>query len=144
MIASTRSILLLASLAAACSGAPDAGDPCQPEDADGIIGGNDTFEVTVTDEAFAPRILSSQNRTEVTLRLTNAGLAPHGFAVSCLPTPNSDGCPQESCFPEEATIAPLEPGETATARFEVPLVEGIHEITTGVAEDVFSAQFIVQ
>jgi hypothetical protein len=128
----------------ACGSSPGEGDPCQPGDADGILGDTDVFAVTVTDGEFTPKILSSQNLTQVTLKLENQGTSPHGFTIACLPTPNSNGCPLESCFPETATIAPVEPGESATTEFEVPLVEGIHVITTGIASDAFEAQFIVQ
>ena len=140
-----RSLPLLSLLAlSACSASPGEGDPCQPNDADGVIGDTAFFAVTVTDEEFTPKILSSQNLTRVTLKLENQGTAPHGFTIACLPTPNSNGCPQESCFPGASTIAPLDPGESATTEFEVPLVEGIHAITTGVDGDAFEAQFIVQ
>jgi hypothetical protein len=145
LLNSTRIFALLALAALpACSSSPDEGDPCQPDDADGVIGGHDNFEVKVSDEKFTPKVLTSQNRSNVTLKLENEGTTPHGFAIECLPTPNSDGCPQESCFPEAAKIEPVAPGESATAEFEVPLVEGIYVITTGVDGDDFEAQFVVQ
>jgi hypothetical protein len=140
-----RTLPLVALLVlSACSASPDEGDPCQPDDADGVIGGIDVFAITVTDEEFTPKILSSQNRSSVTLKLENQGTTPHGFTIACLPTPNSDGCPEESCFPDASALAPVDPGESATAQFEVPLVEGIYAITTGVDGDAFEAQFIVQ
>lgn len=145
MLSLARALPLLALLAVpSCGSSPDEGDPCQPDDADGVIGGTDYFSVTVTDEAFTPKILSSQNRSNVTVKLENRGTTPHGFTIACLPTPNDRGCPEESCFPDSATIAPIGPGESATAEFEVPLVEGIHVVTTGVDGDDFEAQFIVQ
>jgi len=142
---SIHALALAANVAlAACSSSPEPGDPCQPDDADGILGDTDYFAVTVTDDGFTPKILSSQNLTDVTLKLENQGTTAHGFAIACLPTPNDKGCPVESCFPARSTIAPIGPGETATTEFEVPLVEGIHRITSGVDGDAFEAQFIVQ
>jgi hypothetical protein len=132
-------------LASACSSSSDGGgDVCKPDDADGILGTKDTFQVEVTDDAFSPRVLASQNLTEVTLKLTNGGTTPHGFVIGCLQTPNDDGCPTESCFPDEAKIAPLDPGESKTVEFAVPLVEGIHTVSTGVDGDAAEGQFIVQ
>jgi hypothetical protein len=137
---------LLLSLAPACSSSSDGNgdDVCKPDDADGILGTADTFEVTVTDDAFAPKVLASQNLTHVTLRLTNDGTTPHGFVIACLQTPNDDGCPTASCFPDEAKVEPLEPGDSRTIEFEVPLVEGIHAVSTGVEGDAAEGQFIVQ
>jgi hypothetical protein len=129
----------------ACSGSSERdGDACKPDDADGIIGGRTPFDVTVDDGEFAPKIFSAQNRATVILKLTNVGSTPHGFTIGCLPTPNTDGCPSKSCFPEASTIAPLDPGEEATATFEVPLVEGLYTVSTGVEGDLPEAQFIVQ
>jgi hypothetical protein len=143
-----RSALVVAvaiSAGTACSGSDArAADPCKPDDADGIIGGQASFVVSVTDDAFGPRILTAQNQTDVTLKLTNDGTTPHGLAVACLPTPNDDGCPSTSCFPDAATVAPLDPGADATVTFRVPLVEGIYAVTTGVDGDAPTGQFIVQ
>jgi hypothetical protein len=120
------------------------GDACAPDDLDGVIGGDVTFEVTLGDDAFSPRILTAQNRAAVTLTLTNDSSGARGFFVECLPTPNDDGCPTESCFPDEARIEPIEPGTSATAEFEVPLVEGAYTIVSAPGETEPSAQFIVK
>ena len=137
-----RSLLSLALASAACG--DDEGDACSPDDLDGVIGGDVPFEVTIGDDAFSPRILTAQNRAAVTLTLTNDSSEARGFFVECLPTPNDDGCPTESCFPDEARIEPLEPGTSATAEFEVPLVEGAYTIVSAPGEAEPSAQFIVK
>lgn len=145
----SRCALLLAAAASsvACSTDKDAShDQCQPDDADGIIDEPANPQLTVTDAKFAPAIITTQNTSTITLTLKNEGTTPHGFVVDCLPTPNSDGCPTQSCFPAEARIEPIDPGDQATVTFETPLVEGIYEFHSGVAEDAELArgQFIVQ
>jgi hypothetical protein len=119
-------------------------DACQPDDADGVVGGKYTFEVTVDDDAFKPIILKAQNTATVTLVLTNAGTVAHGFRVACISTPNDTGCPTKSCFPDEATIEPILPGKKASTKFAVPRVEGIYPISSGADGDVQEAQFVVQ
>jgi len=88
--------------------------------------------------------LEAQNQAIITLKLTNAGTSPHGFEIACVQTPNDDGCQTEWCFPAESEIAPIDPGETATAVFKVPLYEGEYPITTGVEGDKAAAQFNVE
>ena len=117
---------------------------CEPGDADGVIGGKYTFEVTVDDDAFKPTILKAQNTATVTIVLTNAGTVPHGFGVRCIKTPNDTGCPTQSCFPDEATIEPIEPGEKTTTVFDIPRVEGIYPIYSSADDDVREAQFVDQ
>jgi len=142
-----RGALLLATLAmiSACSGS-EKNDACTPDDADGIISEPATLLVTVTDTEFAPKILTTQNSSDITLTLKNDGTTPHSFVVDCLPTPNHDGCPTQSCFPREAKVDPVAPGEEATIMFETPLVEGIYTFHSDVAEDtdLKSGQFIIR
>ena len=137
--------LLLGCLAACgCASKGESLDVCVPDDLDGVIGGQAAFVLTGDEAGFSPRILSAQNRAEVTLTLINASGSALGFFVECLKTPNDDGCPTESCFPESATIEPIAPGESQVAVFEVPLVEGTYTISSepGVSEP--RAQFVVK
>jgi hypothetical protein len=120
------------------------GDPCKPDDADGVVGGKYTFDVTIDDTAFTPMILKAQNTAAITLNLHNTGDAPHGFSVGCIKTPNDNGCATKSCFPDGATVDPLDPGADATLKFTVPLVEGIYPITSSADGDTATAQFVVQ
>jgi hypothetical protein len=128
----------------ACSDGEGGEDRCQPDDADGIIGGDVTFEVTVDDDSFEPRVLTAQNQANIELNLTNAGSRPLGFYVECLPTPNDDGCPSESCFPDAAQIEPIDPGDSASTTFQLPYVEGVYTIVSEPGEDEPSAQFVVR
>jgi hypothetical protein len=128
---------------AGCSGEDEA-DRCELEDADGIIGGSYTFALRVDDRTFDPIILRGQNRAKVTLTLTNQGTAPAGFGIDCLPTPNSDGCATESCFPESHTIAPIAAGASETVEFEIPEVEGIYTYRALAGDGARTGQFIVQ
>lgn len=140
--------LTLAASSAACSSSGDAtnDDKCTPDDADGIIDEPANALLTVTDTKFAPAIITVQNSSTVTLKLKNEGTTPHSFVVDCLPTPNSDGCPTQSCFPPESKIEPVDPNDELTVMFETPLVEGIYVFRSDVAEDADLApgQFIVQ
>jgi hypothetical protein len=110
-------------------------DTCQPDDADGVVGGSTTFDVTVDDDGFSPPILPAQNLTKVTLTLRNAGTKPHDFVIDCMPTPNDDGCPMTSCFPPEASMAAVEPGASATTTFMTPNPEGIYYYHSSLAGD---------
>src|SRR5262245_21627835 len=101
-------------------------DACKPDDADGIVNVDMSVAVKVDDTSFQPAIVKTQNRSNVTLTLTNAGTKPHGFGVDRLATPNSNNCPTTSCFPAEATIAPIAPGASVTVRLTTPPVEGIY------------------
>ncbi|HYQ01601.1 MAG TPA: cupredoxin domain-containing protein [Polyangiaceae bacterium] len=145
----SRALALLAAattLACSSSDANQSGDACTPDDADGIIDEPSPLLVVVTDSEFKPKILTTQNSSEITLTLDNQGTTPHSFVVDCLPTPNSDGCPMQSCFPSEAKVEPVLPGEQATVVFESPLVEGIYVFHSDVPEDteLGSGQFIIQ
>jgi hypothetical protein len=136
-------VVVPALLALSCSGT-DAGDACTPDDADGVIGGKVTRNVTVDDDGYMPINVTVQNLAVVTLVLTNAGTVAHGFEVKCLATPNDTGCPTKSCFPPESTIEPIDPGETAAVKFTVPLVEGAYAIRSTADDGVAPAQFVVQ
>src|SRR5688572_24014921 len=120
------------------------GDACEPDDLDGVIGGDVPFEVTLGDEAFSPRILTAQNRAHVTLTFTNDASDARGFFVECRQTSNDDGCPTEACFPDDSRIEPVEPGVTVTTEFEVPLVEGVYTIVSAPGDTGPSAQFVVK
>jgi hypothetical protein len=121
-------------LAIASCGSPNR-NVCQPDDADGVVGGSVTFEVTVDDLGFSPSILPAQNLTNVTLNLRNAGTRPHDFVVDCMPTPNDDGCPTSSCFPPSASIAAVEPGASAATTFITPNPEGIYYFHSDIPGD---------
>ncbi len=138
-----RGLGLLLLVASGCSDGTGDGS-CQPADADGVVGGKYTFQVTVDDQGFTPAILKAQNTASVTVVLHNAGSSPHGFAVACITVPNDTGCPTRSCFPDPARIDPVAPGDSATAKFVVPLVEGIYPITSTADGDTQKAQFVVQ
>jgi hypothetical protein len=127
-----------------CSTSEGDEDVCKPDDADGIVNVDVTVPITVDDTSFRPAIVKTQNASRVTLILTNAGTRPHGFALDCLPTPNDDGCPARSCFPAEATIAPIAPGTSATVVLSTPLVEGIYAYRSPAEGDVATGQFILQ
>ena len=144
-----RALLLMAVASASCACSSDAkknDDACTPDDADGIISEPAEFVVTVSDTEFAPKILAAQNSSTITLTLRNQGTTPHSWVIDCRPTPNEDGCPLEACFPSDARIAPVAPGESARVVFETPLVEGLYDFHSDVAEDreLEPGQFIVQ
>jgi hypothetical protein len=132
-------VSVLLSLVLACSSDRD-DDVCKPDDADGIASVDITVALTIDDTSFQPSIVKTQNMSHVKLTLTNAGTKPHGFSVDCLPTPNSDGCPTSSCFPVEAKIDPIAPGQSAKVEFTTPAVEGIYTFRS----DEATGQFILQ
>ena len=144
-IARLRLMLCVCSIAVltACSG-EDEGDKCELEDADGVIGGSYTFVLRVDDQKFDPIIFAGQNTADVTLTLTNQGTGLAGFSIDCLPTPNSDGCAQQSCFPKSHAIAPIAPGTSETVVFKIPEVEGIHTYRALAGDNARTGQFIVQ
>ena len=102
---------------------------CFP-DTDGINGGSYVFDLTVDDTGFSKTILSTENDATVTLTLKNTGTKPHGFVVACTnvtpayPTVPA-GCPDLACFPSNAFIAPLNPGESKTITFDTPTPDGL-------------------
>jgi hypothetical protein len=125
-------------------GKSSAAESCTPDDADGVVGGKYTFDVMVDDDGFSPMILKAQNTANVTVNVRDVGTSPHGFSVGCIVTPNDTDCPTKSCFPDAATVAPLDPGSDAKLKFTVPLVEGIYPITSTADGDTQKAQFVVQ
>jgi hypothetical protein len=105
-------------------------------DANGLSGGDYTFDVTVTDTGFSKTLLETENLAQVTLTLKNAGTKPHGFEVECKPTSApAAGCPRTSCFPSGSTIAPLAPGASTTVTFDTPNPEGIYTFKSSEAAD---------
>ena len=140
-----HAIVLLASalLGLTGCGSDDAVDACALEDQDGIIGGTDVFVLRVDETGFDPVILTAQNQSDVTLTLENEGSSPAGFVVDCLPTPDQDGCAQESCFPAAARIEPIAPGASATVEFQLPAVEGEY-VYRALDGDGRAGQFILQ
>jgi hypothetical protein len=129
--------------ATACSSS-DSDDKCNPGDADGVVGGNNIVLLNVSDTGFAvggvtsgstePNI-SVQNLSNVTLTLTNVGTTPHDFHIACIPTGLPAGCPTMSCFPDNANIPSLAPGDSATVSFATPAVEGAYQFTSDEAGD---------
>jgi hypothetical protein len=104
-------------------------------DSDGISGGDAGFALTVTDEAFSPVILKTQNLANVTLTLTNAGTKPHDLVVDCMGS---------ACFPDAASIPPLAPDATASTHFVAPYTEGIYVFRSDLPGDTQTGQFILQ
>jgi hypothetical protein len=121
-----------------------AGQSCEPYDLDGAVGGNYTFVLTVDDSKFSSLILKTQNSSSVSLSLENRGARPHDFRIDCLPTPNDDGCPLEACFDQDAVIAELLPGQSGSAEFMTPQVEGIYTFRSTLDGDDLTGQFVVQ
>jgi hypothetical protein len=139
----TLLLVPLSLVLAACSDDGEV-DACALEDQDGIIGGTDVFVLRVTDTGFEPVILTAQNQSDVTLTLRNESSGQAGFMVDCLPTPNQDGCAQESCFPGEALIPAIAPGQSASAEFQLPAVEGEYVYRALAGDDTRTGQFILQ
>jgi hypothetical protein len=140
-----RGLLAVVALSSACSDAKKNNDACTPDDADGVISEPAFPLLTVSDSEFAPKVVTTQNSSDITLTLKNAGTAPHGFVVDCRSTPNGDGCPTESCFPSEARIDSVLPGEQATIEFKSPLVEGIYDFHSELpGDEQLKGQFVIQ
>lgn len=140
--------VVLLCLAVACSGDDDDDDEssCVPDDADGIANVDIKVELKVFDDRFEPAIVKTQNMSNVTLVLTNNGTRPHGFSIDCYPTPNARACPPQVCFPNEATIAPIAPGASATVAFPTPAYEAIYTYRSTADGDtaLTTGQFILQ
>jgi hypothetical protein len=135
---------VLLSASVSCGEAkPGPGDTCAGYQ-DGISGGTYRLSLTVTDDGFGPIILKAQDNATVILTVTNAGTRPHDFVVDCMPTPNGDGCPTTSCFPDEAAVGPLDPGASATTTFATPHPEGIYVFRSDLPGDTMTGQFVVQ
>ena len=133
---------LLGALAACTSQATSGA--CGPSDQDGVSGGSVALDLAVDDTGFTPIILEAQNLATVALTLKNNGTKAHGFAVACLATPNGQGCPSASCFPDAGAIAPIAPGASATATFVTPNPEGIYVFHSSAPGDSMAGQFVVQ
>ena len=110
---------------------------------DGISGGDASLLIVVDDDAFRPGMVTAQNLSTVTLTLKNEGTRPHGFTVGCVATPNHNGCPSESCFPDAATIAPIPPDRTATTTFVAPDPESLYPFRSTADGDTQTGQFHV-
>jgi hypothetical protein len=139
-------LLVAAALSFACASSGEkTNDACTPDDGDGIISEPANPILTVTDSGFMPLIVTTQNTSDITLTLRNEGARPHSFVIDCKSTANSDGCPMQSCFPSEARIDALAPGDQATIMFQTPLVEGIYDFHSDLPEDAELAwgQFVI-
>jgi len=137
---------------AGCSGTSDE-ESCTPHDQDGVVGGRITVLLAVSDTTFAvggvdsgstQRNITLQNSSEVTLTLTNVGMSPHSFVLACIASELPAECPQTSCFPAEANIAPVEPGQSTTVMFSAPAVEGAYPFSSNVpGDDALIGQFVL-
>jgi hypothetical protein len=148
-------------VAAGCSsGGGGAGGKsnCTPPDADGVMGGDVTVLVSVSDTAFTVGGVDSgstepniavQNDATVTLTLTNVGTMPHDMVVECIGSGLPAGCLQISCFPGDAgagniTLVPtLMPGQSMTVTVVTPLVEGTYPFTSDVGNDSQMGEFVL-
>jgi hypothetical protein len=110
---------------------------------DGVSGGAASIVIIVDDDGFRPRQVTAQDKAKVTLTLKNEGTRPHGFAVDCVPTPNSDSCPSQSCFLDNATIPPIPPGGSATITVVAPDLERPYPIRSTARGDTMTGQFNV-
>lgn len=138
-------VLLGLLLVSACSSSKsDNDDSCDTGDQDGVVGGNNTVLLSVSDTAFAVGGVDSgstepniavQNLSNVTLTLTNVGTKPHSLSIGCVPTGLPAGCPSMSCFPANANIPALAPGASSTTMFATPAVEGAYTFTSDVPGD---------
>jgi hypothetical protein len=127
---------------AACS-EDGARDLCEFTDQDGILGEEGAFIVRITADGFDPPTLTEQNLAHVRLTVENDSDAPAGFQFDCRATPNEDGCPEESCFPDASTIAPMPPGESRSAEFQLPAVEGKYVYRTLPSDDR-TGEFVIR
>lgn len=132
----------LGSLALALSRCDATNHSCVPE-GDSVSGVDAKFVIVVDDDGFTPALVTAQDLSNVTLTLKNQGTRPHGFTVGCVPTPNDYGCPTQSCFADEATIAPIPPGGSATATFATPSIEDVYPFRSTADGDTQTGQFNV-
>lgn len=123
------------------SGSTASGDPCNP-DQNGTSGGTSVVNLTVSDTAFAVGSPDSgetnvtvENGDSVVLTFTNVGTKPHDLVISCLQTPNTMGCPSESCFAGDAGIPPVQPGASVTTTIVTPQHEGSYPFYSDVPGD---------
>jgi hypothetical protein len=127
-----------------CGASGSTGGGCPTNDENGVSGGAEVVVLTVSDTAFAVGGVDSgstesnitiENASTVKLTLTNLGTKPHDFMVQCMPTPNASGCPMQSCFPAEAGIPSLAPGESASTTFVAPFAEGPYPFVSDLPGD---------
>ena len=125
-------------LSAACTGLRAEGG-CDPDDVDGVVGGQQTVLLTLSDRGYAVGGVNSgstqpniavQNSSSVTLIATNVGSKPHSLRIACIPTHLPAGCPAMSCFPEVANLSALAAGESVTVQFATPAVEGAYRFSS--------------
>jgi hypothetical protein len=138
---------------AGCGDGGNGDDSCVPDDQDGVIGGENTVLLTVSDAAFAvggvgsgstQRNITIQNSSNVTLTLTNVGTRPHSFVIQCIPSELPAGCPRISCFPDTADIPAVAPEASATVKFTVPVVEGAYPFSSDVpGDEALLGQFVI-
>jgi hypothetical protein len=121
----------------------DDDDMCFPDN-DGVTGNTDgtyMFALTVDDTGFSKMLLTTQNSAMATVMLTNNGTKPHGFKVGCTSVtpayPNVPaGCRTTACFDPSSTIAPLDPGKSASVTFETPVPDNlIYPFTSNEPDD---------
>jgi hypothetical protein len=117
---------------------------CNP-DSNGVSGGTQVIDLTVSDTAFSVGAADSgppepnitvENAATLTLTLTNVGTRPHDFVVQCQSVPDvPKGCPAQVCFPPDADIPSLQPGQSATTTFVTPSHEGTYPFISDVPGD---------
>jgi hypothetical protein len=114
----------------------DNDNSCNPGDADGLVGGTNTVKLSITDTTFAvggvgsgstQRNITVQNYATVNLTINNEGTKPHDFQIACIPTGLPAGCPTMSCFPDNASVPAIAPGDSVTVTFVTPAVEGTYQ-----------------
>lgn len=139
------------------AGAPDDDDDippgsCIPDDQDGVVGGNNTVKLYITDTSFnvgtadsGQRNIAVQNSANVTLTITNAGSKPHGFSIACRPTDLPAMCNMPtSCFPTGANVAAIDPGDSVSVEFKTPVVEGEYRFTSDEpGDDALVGEFVL-
>jgi hypothetical protein len=127
-----------------CSNLAASGNPCAPGDQDAVNGGTQVVLVSVSDTGFTVGGVDSgstepnitvENLANVILTLTNTGTEPHDMTIGCIGTGLPAGCPSTSCFPSDANIATLQPGESMTTAFVTPAVEGAYPFVSDVPGD---------
>ncbi|HEX3777061.1 MAG TPA: hypothetical protein VHV51_21455 [Polyangiaceae bacterium] len=139
-----RLVLLGTLTLIACSS--KSSDSCNPGDQDGVVGTGSSFTVliNVSDTEFAVGGIDSgstepnvptQNLEPTTMTLTNTGTKPHDLKIACIPSGLPASCPAMSCFPDNANIPTLQPGESKTVMFTTPAVEGDYPFTSDLDGD---------
>ncbi len=140
-------------LAAACGSGTADNASCDPDDADGVVGGTTRVLLNVSDTGYAVGGVDSgstqpniavQNSSTVKLTITNVGTTPHAFQIACIPTGLPAGCPQQSCFPDAANVEAIDPGDSVTITFTTPAVEGAYSFTSDEpGDEALVGQFVL-